>query len=282
MFNFSIIAAPSLILLMACSSANFGGPSDKKEDQAGPHGTISKTTASSTTTDPNQTSPQIDGEGSNRDDNIISAADTEQKIFLDLPGGVPGGHFDLDTSISTYPFNQGKTAHHVHEYDDRFNVTGVDFFNLKDTKFIDPRAAARSEQSFTIIIANAEFSPGAMLLLNGNSLPALEWQKTGQNNKTTVFSFHGNDGTTKLDSFMIYFDKNRPISEQLIASETKRVVSNTPGPNNTYRAGALTVQLLDAKTGQLDPTLGVAAIGQDGLIWEATLFWHHQAKDDSD
>src|SRR5689334_2236877 len=30
-------------------------------------------------------------------------------------GGIPGGHFDVDTAIASYEFNQGKTVAHVHE-----------------------------------------------------------------------------------------------------------------------------------------------------------------------
>ncbi len=191
-------------------------------------------------------------------------------------GGIAGGHFDLDTSVSTYAFNQGTTVEHVHQYDDKYNVTGVDFFKLLDPKFVQPQEAMTPDQNFKIIVANAQLSPGARISINGQTFLASEWQKRTQSGELPIYSFSGAAGTQKLTALTVTFDPMKPISGQLIPTVTNLVRSNAPGPGQTYRAGALTVQMIDAKAGQIDATLGVAKIGLPGMLWESTLFWHFE------
>jgi hypothetical protein len=189
-------------------------------------------------------------------------------------GGIPGGHFDLDTATGTYPVNMGTTDHHVHEYDDKYNVTGVDFFQLLDAKFVEPAEAMSPDQNFKIIVANADLSPGARVSINGQSYAATDWQKRTQSGDLPVFSLSGAAGTQKLESLTITFDPQKAISSQLIPTVTQLVRRNAPGPGQSYRAGALIIQMIDAKIGQIDSNLGVAKIGVPGMLWESTLFWH--------
>jgi hypothetical protein len=189
-------------------------------------------------------------------------------------GGVPGGHFDLDTSTQTYALLAGTTAAHVHEYDDKFNVTGVDFFNMLDPKLTAPADVIATDQTFKIIVANAQLSPGARLTINGQSYLATDWQKRSLNGNLPVFSFSGAPGTQKLTAMAVTFDPTKSIIGQLIPTETSLVRSNTPGPGQTYRAGALTIQMIDSSLFEIDSKMGVASIGSKGLLWEATLFWH--------
>jgi hypothetical protein len=193
---------------------------------------------------------------------------------LTQAGGIPGGHFDLDTATGTYPLNMGRTDHHVHEYDDKYSVTGVDFFQLLDGKFVEPAEVLSPEQGFKIIVANAALSPGARLSINGQSYSVLDWQKRTESGDLPVFSLSGVAGTQKLESLTLTFDPQKPISSQLIPSVTDLVRRNAPGPGQSYRAGALTIQMIDAKSGQIDPNLGVAMIGAPGMLWESTVFWH--------
>lgn len=193
-------------------------------------------------------------------------------------GGVQGGHFDLDTSIQTYAFNQGTTVRHVHEYDDVYNVTGVDYFKLLDDKFAQPQKILSPDQKFKIIVANAQLSPGARLTVNGEIFAAADWQKRSTSGDLPIYSLSGVAGTQKLSSLAFTFDPIKPISSQLVPTVTDLVRSNAPGPGQTYRAGALTIQMIDAATGQIDATLGVAKIGVPGMLWESTLFWHVDKK----
>ncbi len=189
-------------------------------------------------------------------------------------GGLPDGHFDFDTSINTYEFKAGTTAAHVHEYDDTFNVTGVDMFNMLDPKLFSPSDVIETDRSFKIIVANAQHSPGARITVNGQTFLATDWQKRVQSNDLPIFSLTGAAGTQKLTALSVAFDPKKSISTQLIPTETSLVRSNVPGPGQSYRAGALTIQMIDSKDGQIDPNLGVAKIGVAGMLWEATLFWH--------
>ncbi len=191
-------------------------------------------------------------------------------------GGVPDGHFDFDTSVSTYEFNAGTTVAHVHEYDDAFNVTGVDMFNLLDPKLVSPGNVLEKDQRFKIIVANAQHSPGARITINGQTFLASEWQKKSLSEDLPIFSLSGAAGSQKLTALAVAFDPKKSIATQLIPTETSLVRSNAPGPGESYRAGALTIQMIDSKDGQIDAKLGVAKIGAAGMLWEATLFWHQK------
>ncbi len=193
---------------------------------------------------------------------------------LTQEGGIPGGHFDLDTATQTYAFNMGTTVRHVHEYDDKYNVTGVDFFNLIDKEFVEPAEAVSPDQTFKIIVANAQLSPGARIAINDQAYSVADWQKRTQSGDLPIFSLGGAAGTQKLQSLALTFDPQKPISSQLIPTVTDLVRKNVPGPGQSYRAGALTIQIIDANQGQIDPALGVAKIGAPGMLWESTLFWH--------
>ncbi|HYX35676.1 MAG TPA: hypothetical protein VE954_21480 [Oligoflexus sp.] len=208
------------------------------------------------------------------EEEVPAATDNAESQPQSQAGGVPGGHFDLDTSTETYAFNAGTTIRHVHEYDDKFSVTGVDYFKLLDSKFVDPTEAVAADLSFKIIVANAQLSPGARVVINGQSHLVTEWQKRSQSGDLPVYSLSGAPGTQKLTALALTFDPQKPISSQLIPTVTDLVRSNAPGPGQTYRAGALTIQIIDAKTGQIDPALGVAKIGVPGMLWESTVFWH--------
>jgi hypothetical protein len=188
-------------------------------------------------------------------------------------GGVPGGHFDLDTSISTYEFGKGQTEHHVHEYDDKFRTTGVDFFNLKDENFVKPFNQVKGDQTFRIIVGNSSYSPGALLTINGKEMKASEWAKLSSN---TTFSFNGVSGTEKLTALSIGFDPTKSIEGQLIATTTDLVRSNAKGPDDSYRAGALTLQIVSSVDGDIDASIGLAKVGSKGMLWEATIFYHNE------
>jgi hypothetical protein len=244
-----------LVHLASCEKADFKGQSASEQSMN------EAPTGSQDTVEENQANPE-------------EAPAATPAAPQTQAGGVPGGHFDLDTSIQTYAFDAGTTEQHVHQYDDKFNVTGVDFFKLLDPKFVEPIEVIKPDQSFKIIVANAQLSPGARVTINGQTFSAIDWQKRSQNGDLPVFSLNGATGTQKLSSMNVTFDPLKPISAQLIPTVTDLVRSNAPGPGQTYRAGALTIQLIDAQIGQIDTLLGVAKIGAPGMLWESTLFWH--------
>ena len=46
--------------------------------------------------------------------------------------GLVGGHFDLDTSSQYYAWDVGVTDGHVHEWDDKHDLTTIDYLDLPD------------------------------------------------------------------------------------------------------------------------------------------------------
>ncbi len=253
------------------------GCAKNKFSSSAPSGETEAEVVSATTTFSETSETESPTEASGSEATAEKAVEVDSSVLLPQAqaGGVLGGHFDLDTSVQTYSFDSGSTAAHVHEYDDKFNTTGVDFFNLLDPKLINPGEVIVKDRKFRIIVANAQFSPGARITINGQSYLARDWQKRSPND-LPVFSFSGLAGTQKLTALAVAFDPKKTIATQLIPTETTLVRSNAAGPEGSYRAGALTIQMIDSSNGQIDAKLGVGKIGLAGMLWEATLFWHEK------
>jgi outer membrane protein assembly factor BamB len=93
-------------------------------------------------------------------------------------GGLTGGHMDVDTDSGSNNGLGGKTNGHVHEYDDKFNLTYVDYYDLQGGKLtnVDDVGIAGNEE-FIVLIANADWSPGAVLTINDKSYSVVEYQR---------------------------------------------------------------------------------------------------------
>ena len=95
--------------------------------------------------------------------------------------GLLGGHFDLDTSHLTYPFNGGVTDGHVHQWDDKHNLTSINYFSLPDGsgnplyEITSPVNGIPGSSEFILTIANDELSPGGVLEINSTSVRYLYW-----------------------------------------------------------------------------------------------------------
>lgn len=198
--------------------------------------------------------------------------------FGDVLQGLKGGHFDLDTATAVYAPSAGDTNHHVHEYDDKFNVTYADYFNLKDAKFDNIQEVLSPSQRFVLIIANADLSPGGVLSVNGVSLTVGDYQKKvaafmgGNSAALPVFSLDGSSGQ-KLSALKIGFAPDALMNGGLIGTLTSCVVGNDPGRLGEYRNGALIIQAIDANLIKLSPITKTAELN-GGLLWESTIFWH--------
>lgn len=185
-----------------------------------------------------------------------------------LPEGLRGGHFDLDTSSQIYAPNDGETDKHIHEYDDKHEVNGADFFKLLDRNLGEIDEHIADNQPFILIVANAQLSTGAVLEINGRRAKAIDYQKSGVR---PVFSIGAASGAAQLTSLKLSFAPTAIETGGLVPTETGCVVSNRPGFNGEYRNGALVLQALDANDYSINPATGTAS---SGLLWEATLFWH--------
>ena len=204
--------------------------------------------------------------------------------------GLVGGHFDVDTSDFVASDNDGSTGKHTHEYDDEFNVNGVDAFDMRDrhrglASVIDP------DQKFKIVSINADLSPGARIAINSDysGLDAGSYQLAADYDdidlaSLPVYSLSGVDGTIKLDSLGVYFERLDIVNGKLHPTNTGAVRSNVPGKLGEWRNGAYVLQVVAVNDDGSDAFVtdvsrsrgGVQGVASDGLLWELTMFWHWQ------
>ena len=231
--------------------------------------------------------------------------------FPDDPG-LLGGHFDLDTAHLTYPFDGGVTDGHVHEWDDKHDLTSIDYFSLPDGngsplyEITNAENGVASSTDFILTISNDDLSPGGVLEINSTSISVRDYRAlllrylSGTLGPDEAFPRFKLDkpttaeelaGVTQLHSLKLSFDAFAILSGDLIPTVTGCVRKNTPGALGEYRNGALMIQALDASdvsggfkfnaatqryvagSSAVHSPLGYAT---DGLLWESTVFWHWQ------
>lgn len=79
--------------------------------------------------------------------------------------GVKGGHFDVDIYYDG-SFSDSDTAKHVHQYDDKYNVTGLNFLDPSNSEFRLSNAL-KGNQKFKVLVQNQYLSPAAEIHLDG-------------------------------------------------------------------------------------------------------------------
>jgi len=207
---------------------------------------------------------------------------------VDIPDGGPGlagGHFDVDTTSYISPIDTGSTDGHVHEYDDKYDVKGVDYFGLFEGQLHNINVdITDGSQKFKLIVVNADKSPGGRLVINQaydeNTPGTYTSVTTYDNNSSNIYSLNGVDDSIQLTQFGLYFDVNAILDKQLIPTQTSCVRSNTLSSDGRWRNGALTIWAVEVNPDGTDAfTLETDADGNitgitSGLLWESTLFWH--------
>ena len=190
---------------------------------------------------------------------IVSEAEAEQPegCIGSCDGGIIGGHFDVDTDATL----GGSTDAHTHEYDDEHNLTYIDYFDIKGDLQKVSDVITDDEQEFLILIANADFSPGATIQIGNNKHNVVEYQRAmqraldiwngaGQGNMFlpnseeklihTLESLKEDGGTLRMQ-----FDSRAIISGGLHPTETGCVKGNDYPESGRYRNGALILHLVD-------------------------------------
>jgi hypothetical protein len=83
-----------------------------------------------------------------------------------LPGdpGVAGGHFDFDIY---YGGAAASSKHHVHQYDDIYDVTGVNMLNASDSAFNLSKAITNTSTQFKVLVQNQYLNPAATISVGG-------------------------------------------------------------------------------------------------------------------
>jgi hypothetical protein len=205
--------------------------------------------------------------------------------------GLAGGHMDVDTSSHLYPLSKGSTDGHIHQYDDKFNVTGANFFAFETSTLHNiNRDIVSGWTKFKIIVSNPALSPGGRIVINKTYNPddpttytPVETYANIAIGSLPIYSLEGIPGTIKLEKFGMYFPVDTILLGGLIPTVTGAVRSNTPGKFGEWRNGALTVQAVlinpDGSAGfTTDLTLsngGRHGVARSGLLWESTMFNHH-------
>lgn len=96
--------------------------------------------------------------------------------------GVSGGHFDVDIYYGPKPsnicdytykgdvvtFKSCSSDQHIHQYDDQFDVTGVNMLNASSTMFNLSNAITSTATNFKILVQNQYLSPAVALLVGTN------------------------------------------------------------------------------------------------------------------
>ena len=218
--------------------------------------------------------------------------------------GVSGGHFDVDLyhrASGTF-----KAVKHVHEYDDKYDVTGVNFLNASDAGFNLSNAIPATDTGFKVLVANQYLNPAARLSVGGaDFLPVKAYGQLATATDPSVLlaslpSYSRANINTlafklPLDAFLSkdWWGDGGPVRAGLIPTQTgcvNKVSSDgsTPrlGPNGERHDGALTVQLIAANTPasalELNYPAGGAKYGWrvkianfGYVLAEYTTFWHH-------
>jgi len=180
--------------------------------------------------------------------------------------GVRGGHFDLDTSHMIYEFSDGETDGHVHEWDDDYNTTTIDYFNMvPPDKLYGINDVAgwglTDNVPFFLTLSNTHLNSAAVIEINGGTIPVVAYQALQTRWMQGTMAPYENfpmyklgavsaaeeaAGIQQLTSLKISFDSFAILKGQLIGTETGCVKGNDPGEFGEYRNGALTLQATHA------------------------------------
>jgi hypothetical protein len=222
----------------------------------------------------------------------LEPLNAEAAITLDDSSdpGLDGGHLDVDTSSFISSIGNGSTDGHVHEYDNKYDVSGVDYFNTLNSNLHEiTRDISNQNQKFKLIVANAGLSIGARLVINNTYVSnnastyvaATTWDDI-ELADLPVFSLSGAAGSTKLEKLAIYFGSDAIQAGGVLPTNTGDVKKNVLGKNGEWRNGALTIQAVAVNSDGSDAFAtdngksngGVQGVATSGLLWESTIFYH--------
>lgn len=214
-------------------------------------------------------------------------------------GGIAGGHFDIDIHYkASKTFGSQK---HQHEYDDRYNVVGMNFNNPSDSAFAMSKALLPATE-FKVLILNAYLNPASQLsLANGPFVSIKSFQ--GQANASDANFINTLPTFTRSaiepfiwrlppDAFSSrdWWQDGGAVRAGLMPTQTSCVKPGplvSPGPEGSLYNGALTLQLVKRETPasalepnalNQDPRYGWRVKASERANWllaEYTVFWHH-------
>lgn len=156
--------------------------------------------------------------------------------------GLYGGHFDFDSFDEN-----GDLIKHIHEFDNKFNVIGVDYrggVNYGDSeKTKGIKMPSFGGENIKFVIINGDLSSARIKLNNADLKPGHVY----------------NDSS--IHRLRIEFDANVINNGKIHASNPGCVKKNTKLRNPGDRNGALTLRAISDKT--------------NSMLWETSLYWHN-------
>ena len=232
--------------------------------------------------------------------------------------GVYGGHFDFDIYYNACNALSGSYSGgcasntHKHEYDDTYDVVGVNMLNASLPAFNLGNAIAGTATKFKILVVNTNWSPAARLKImypagaDPKLEPAVDLDTEFRNWPVTPEGFLANPLTgaaqefTRTNLTFIYYlpvtaftnkdwRGNGDVRAGLIPSKTGCVRANTGGQGSAtgpWMNGALTIQIVKNTTtgASVEATVPADAGGyrlkkdataQPNQLAQYTAFWHH-------
>jgi Neisseria PilC beta-propeller domain len=226
--------------------------------------------------------------------------------------GVAGGHFDFDiyynvcdAMSSDYKGSCDKNNTHVHEYDDIYDVVGVNVLAASNSSFNLVNAISSTTTSFKLLLANQKFSPAARLTIGAVTREVWAWPVSPEGFIADVAGGPAKTFTrATVGKLVISLPLNAFTNQEwipgsgdiragLIPTVTGCVRSNTGawGANTgPWMNGALTMQIVKATTTGSQVELNQAAdvkmgyrlkkdsTSQNQQLAQYTMFWHHPNK----
>jgi len=175
----------------------------------------------------------------------------------DCANGLAGGHFDLDTDATL----SGSTDNHTHEYDDKYDVTYGDYFNVLSGKKVTEVGITSNSQKLLAFIANADLSTGGNIIIGNRIWNVVEYQKMIQkqlmnwDGLSDLVDEHGDPLAFTLDqineavggtgTLRISFNNTAILTGGLIPTKSGCVKSSPNITNGHWRGGALTLHVVD-------------------------------------
>jgi Tfp pilus tip-associated adhesin PilY1 len=221
--------------------------------------------------------------------------------------GISGGHFDVDF----YSTSSGSFAkiQHVHEYDDKYDVTGVNFLNASDSK-LNLATKLATNVEFKVLVMNQYLNPASLLSVGGGAFVGIKDYGGLTTAATAGAALAGLPTYTlanvntlawkmPLDGFKSkdWWGDGGTVRAGLIPTQTgcvNKVNSNGSaadasniGLNGERHDGAMTVQIIKSNTPdtalELNYSGGGAKYGwrvkadqfTTYVLAEYTTFWHH-------
>jgi hypothetical protein len=178
----------------------------------------------------------------------------------DCANGLAGGHFDLDVDATL----GGSTDKHTHEYDNKFDVTYGDYFNVLNgaPSVSSPGIGINAgSQKLLAFIANADLSIGGQIIIGNKIWKAVEYQKMIQkqlmawDGSSDLLDEFGDPLAFTLDeinqavggtgTLRLNFINTALLTGGLIPTQAGCVKSAPNITNGHWRNGALTLHIVD-------------------------------------